>query len=105
MRDNPSASPTRPPDLASVNAVGSNHLTWEPEKSSQEQQCGPILDGTLDDCIQKVIAKPSSTHHLYEIHTAPQGDLIGAVLSETSFREIARLREFHQLLQARRNSC
>jgi hypothetical protein len=83
-------------------------LKWPSIKNKRTKNAiGPytILDGTLDDCIQKVIAKPSSTHHLYEIHTAPQGDLIGAVLSETSFREIARLREFHQLLQARRNSC
>ena len=81
-------------------------LKW-PSIKNERAKNGPytILDGTLDDCIQKVIAKPSSTHHLYEIHTAPQGDLIGAVLSETSFREIARLREFHQLLQARRYSC
>ena len=80
-------------------------LKW-PSIKNERAKNGPytILDGTLDDCIQKVIAKPSSTHRLYEIHTAPQGGLIGAVLSETSFREIARLREFHQLLRNRRKS-
>ena len=33
-----------------------------------------IVDGTLDDCIRQFMAKPTSQHHLYEIHTAPQGD-------------------------------
>lgn len=40
-----------------------------------------IVDGTLDDCIRQFMAKPTSQHHLYEIHTAPQGELVSAVLS------------------------
>jgi hypothetical protein len=39
-----------------------------------------IVDGTLDDCIRQFMAKPASQHHLYEIHTAPQGELVSAVL-------------------------
>ena len=53
-----------------------------------------IAEGTLDDCIRQFMAKPVSQHHLYEIHTAPQGELIAAVLSAISIVEIARLRDF-----------
>jgi len=34
-----------------------------------------IIDGTLDQCIQKFMAMPLGQHHLYEIHTAAQSDL------------------------------
>jgi hypothetical protein len=34
-----------------------------------------IFDGTLDDCIRQFMAKPVSQHHLYDIQTAPQGEL------------------------------
>jgi hypothetical protein len=53
-----------------------------------------IVDGTLDDCVRQFMAKPVSQHHLYEIHTAPQGELIRAVLSAKHILEIARLRDF-----------
>jgi hypothetical protein len=53
-----------------------------------------VLDGTLEECIREFLAKPVSQHHLYEIHTAPQGDLISAVLSAEHILEIARLRDF-----------
>jgi hypothetical protein len=35
-----------------------------------------IVDGTLDDCIRQFMAKPTSQHHLYEIHTTQQGELV-----------------------------
>jgi hypothetical protein len=44
--------------------------------------------------IRKFISKPASTHHLYEIHTAPQGELITAVSPE-QIVELVRLRDFH----------
>jgi hypothetical protein len=53
-----------------------------------------IFEGTLDDCIRQFMAKPASQHHLYEIHTAPQGELVSAVLSARLIYEIARLRDF-----------
>src|ERR1700681_1849757 len=53
-----------------------------------------IVDGTLDDCIRQFMAKPISQHHLYEIHTAPQGELVSAVLSASHIHEIVRLRDF-----------
>jgi hypothetical protein len=53
-----------------------------------------VLDGTLDECIQAFVAKPASQRHLYEIHTAPQTQVITAVLSAEQIIEIARLRDF-----------
>jgi hypothetical protein len=54
-----------------------------------------IVEGTLDDCIRQFMAKPTSQQHLYEIHTAPQGELVSAVLSARHIiLEIARLRDF-----------
>jgi hypothetical protein len=53
-----------------------------------------VAEGSLDDCIRQFMAKPASQHHLYEIHTAPQGELISAVLSAKHIIEIARLRDY-----------
>ena len=53
-----------------------------------------VVDGTLDECIRQFMSKPASQHHLYEIHTAPQGELITAVLSAEHIVELARLRDF-----------
>ena len=53
-----------------------------------------IIDGTLDECIRKFMAMPTSQHHLYEIHTAAQSDLVSAVLSAKLMVELARLRDF-----------
>jgi hypothetical protein len=40
------------------------------------------------------MAKLMGQHHLYEIHTAPQGELVSAVLSASHIYEIVRLRDF-----------
>ena len=53
-----------------------------------------IIDGTLDECIRRIMSQPKSQHHLYEIHTAPQGELITAILSAEQIVELARLRDF-----------
>jgi hypothetical protein len=53
-----------------------------------------IIDGTLDECIGRFMSQPESQHHLYEIHTAPQSDLISAILSADHVVELARLRDF-----------
>jgi hypothetical protein len=53
-----------------------------------------IIDGTLDECIRRVMLQPKSQHHLYEIHTAPQPDLVSAILSADHVVELARLRDF-----------
>ena len=53
-----------------------------------------VADGTLNECVRQFMSKPASQHHLYEIHTAPQGELITAVLSAEHIVELARLRDF-----------
>jgi hypothetical protein len=53
-----------------------------------------IVEGTLDECIRQFMSKPASKRHLYEIHTAPQGELVSAVLSPEQIIELARLRDF-----------
>jgi hypothetical protein len=53
-----------------------------------------VADGTLDECIRQFMSKPASQHHLYEIQTAPQAELITAVLSAEHIVELARLRDF-----------
>jgi len=53
-----------------------------------------IFDGTLDDCIRQFMAKPANQRHLYEVHTAAQGEIVAAVMSEERIVEIARLRDF-----------
>jgi hypothetical protein len=53
-----------------------------------------VVDGTLDECIREFMARPTSLRHLYEIHTAPQPPLVGAVLSREHIVELARLRDF-----------
>ena len=53
-----------------------------------------ISEGTLDECIQQLMQLPEAQRHLYEIHTAPQSDLVSAVLSPDHVVELARLRDF-----------
>ena len=69
---------------------------WPSIKNGRVGNSRPYLlsESTLDDCIRQFMAKPTSQHHLYEIHTAPQGELVSAVLSASHVHEIARLRNF-----------
>jgi hypothetical protein len=53
-----------------------------------------IMEGAPDDCIRKFMSQPKSQRHLYEIHTAPQSDLVSAILSADHIVELARLRDF-----------
>jgi hypothetical protein len=53
-----------------------------------------IIEGTLDECIRRFMLQPKSQHHLYEIHTVPQSDLVSAILSADHVIELARLRDF-----------
>jgi hypothetical protein len=53
-----------------------------------------IIEGTLDECVRKFMSQPKSQHHLYEIHTTPQSDLVSAILSADQIVELARLRVF-----------
>jgi hypothetical protein len=53
-----------------------------------------VAEGTLDECIRQFTLKPMSQLRLYEIHTAPQGEVITAVLSAQQILELTRLRDF-----------
>jgi hypothetical protein len=53
-----------------------------------------IMEDTLDECIRKFMVQPEAQRHLYEIHTAPQSDLVAAILSTEHIVELARLRDF-----------
>ena len=53
-----------------------------------------ISEGTLDECIQQFMHLREAQRHLYEIHTAPQFDLVTAILSTEHIVELARLRDF-----------
>ena len=53
-----------------------------------------ISEGTLEECVQKFMELRETQRHLYEIHIAPQSDLIGAILSPEHIVELARLRDF-----------
>jgi hypothetical protein len=66
------------------------------ERVTTSLYVGPylVVDGTLDECIRQFVSKPASQYHLYEIHSAPQGKLITAVLSSEQIVELARLRDF-----------
>jgi hypothetical protein len=50
--------------------------------------------GTLEECIRQYMRLPEAQRHLYEIHTAPQTDLVTAILSTEHIVELARLRDF-----------
>ena len=55
---------------------------------------GPYLlvESTLEDCLRQLMAKPTFTHHLYEIRTAPRVPLADAVVPVGVVLELARLR-------------
>ena len=50
-----------------------------------------IVEGSLGACIAKFLAQPPAQRHLYEIHTAPQGERVTAILSADHITELARL--------------
>lgn len=51
-----------------------------------------LIDGTLDDCLRELMAKPGHTRHLYEIHATPAPPLVDAVVPEGVILELARQR-------------
>ena len=53
-----------------------------------------LIDGSLEDCLRELMAKPIHTHHLYEIRTAPTPPLEDAVLPHEIVLELARIRRF-----------
>jgi hypothetical protein len=88
------------PDTAEINFDALAALRKWPSVSNERVSASLgahpylIIEGSLDDCIRKFMAMPIGQHHLYEIHTAPQSDLVSAVLSAAHIVELARLRDF-----------
>jgi hypothetical protein len=67
------------------------------QRVSGSLYAGPYMigeGGTLDECIQQFMHLPEAQRHLYDIHTAPQSDVVGAILSMDHNVELARLRDF-----------
>ncbi len=88
------------PDNAEINFDASATLKKWPSLNNERVNASlgarpyMIIEGTLDECIRKFMAMPVGQHHLYEIHTAAQSDLVSAVLSVAHIVELARLRDF-----------
>jgi hypothetical protein len=57
-----------------------------------------VLDGTLNDCLRKLMSHAASTRHLYEIHTAPQPPWVREVMAGETVAELARLRDLFEPL-------
>jgi hypothetical protein len=53
-----------------------------------------ISEGTLEECIRRFMQLREAQRHLYEIHTAPQSDVVGAILSTEHIVELVRFRDF-----------
>jgi hypothetical protein len=53
-----------------------------------------VFDGTLGECVTKFLELPVGQRHLYEIHTARQGELVPETISAELAVEYARLRDF-----------
>jgi hypothetical protein len=71
------------------------------ERRTEKKVTAPYLlvEGTLDECLLVLIAKPASVRHLYEIHTSPQPPLVSAILSGEHVAELGRLRDFRVLIE------
>jgi hypothetical protein len=53
-----------------------------------------IIEGTLGECIQRFTLQPKSQHHLYEIHTTPQPDLVSPIMSADRIVELGGWKDF-----------
>ena len=72
-------------------AVLARWPSLDDEAFASEVSYDVVAEGTLGECIRHFTSKPMSQAHLYEIHTAPQGELITAVLSAQQIIELAAL--------------
>jgi hypothetical protein len=91
---------------AACASVSSQQRPWRlPEvRRPAKKQNVLVLDETVcpscvgknrcDEKYDEGAKEPKSQHHLYEIHTAPQSDLVSAILSAEDVIELARLRDY-----------
>jgi hypothetical protein len=52
-----------------------------------------VQEGALIECIEALLSRPASQHHLYEIHTNAQDPWVKSVLSDRHVYELMRLRK------------
>jgi hypothetical protein len=69
---------------------------WPSLGNERRTETSPYLlvDGTLDECLRGLMAKPISVRHLYEIHVVAQAPSETAALPEPLVVELARFRNF-----------
>jgi hypothetical protein len=68
------------------------------QRSSQAANPYLVLDGTLDECLRKLMSHAANTRHLYEIHAAPQPPWVSEVMAGETVAELARLRDLFEPL-------
>jgi hypothetical protein len=89
---------TLPDDSSHVDFSAPASLRKWPSKNNERRTEGRsaylLVDATLEECIRGFMAKPETTRHLYEIHTAPQPPLVTPILSAEHVVELARLQDF-----------
>jgi hypothetical protein len=80
----------------SARAILRKYPSLNSQRNSEAAYPAPylLLDGTLDECIEAFMSKPTSIHGLYEIHTRPQPPLVAEVLKGEDVVGLFRLREF-----------
>jgi hypothetical protein len=88
---------TLPDDSSHVDFSAPASLREWPSKNNERRTEGRspylLVDATLEECIREFMAKPETTRHLYEIHTAAQPPLVTPILSAEHVVELARLRD------------
>jgi len=69
---------------------------WPSLGNERRTETSPYLlvDGTLDECLRGLMAKPISVRHLYEIHVVAQPPSETTALPEPLVVELARIRNF-----------
>jgi 5-keto 4-deoxyuronate isomerase len=91
------AGPAEPAEAPVKFDAPAVHRKWPSLRSERRAESGGpylLIDGTLDQCIVNLMAKPAGTRHLYEVHTLAQLPLVNSVLSGEDITELARLRDF-----------
>jgi hypothetical protein len=53
-----------------------------------------VIEGALDARVHDFMSGPESQSHLYDIQTAPQPDLVSAILSAEHIVELVRPKDF-----------
>jgi len=66
----------------------------EPVRTGDHLTIDRVYDGTLAECIQEFMEKPTSQRPLYELHTEAQAAFPKTILSASDMLEIASRDDF-----------